>query len=94
MALAATILAGFGALLAALFVVVYVRRRWWTTHTGRIMMTLVAVLAVLLSLRVVNRTLIDLPDFVWAAGYALLDAGLFGLLWLLLRGERPPPPNG
>lgn len=89
-----TVLAAVGAVLSLTFVVVYLRRPWWRSHTGRIVMTTVAMVGALLVLRVVSRTVVETPEWVWAVGYGLLDAGLFGLLWLLLRGERSPPPNG
>jgi hypothetical protein len=82
---AVTVLAGVGFVLSAVFVAVYSRRRWWRSHTGRILMTLVAVLGLLFALRVFDRTGVMVPEWAWALGYLVLDAGLAGLLWLLLR---------
>lgn len=80
-----TVLAVVDFLIYGTFVVLYARRRWWTSQTGRIVMTIAAPLAVLFALRAFNLTFVTIPDAAWAAGYALLGAGGAGLLWLLLH---------
>ena len=94
MATVVTVLAGLGMVLSLTFVIIYAQRRWWESQTGRILMVTVGVLGVAFGLRFASRTWLSIPEWAFALAYLVLDAGLFGLLWLLLRSERPPPPNG
>lgn len=81
-------LAVLGAVLSFTFVAVYAWRPWWRSSTGRILMATVAVLAVLFTLRALDRAELTAPQWAWALGYGVLDAGLAGLLWLLWHDER------
>lgn len=67
---------------ALAFVLLYLPRPWWGNPAGRAAMTLSASLTGVLLLILVRRFGVDLPEWVWTAGYAVVGAAL----WVQLGG--------
>lgn len=85
-----TVIFTVGALGAWVFVGLYAwrSRGWQRQDTGRNLMSMMVVLAVLMSLVSISRALGPIPRFIWTALTILLDAVIWWRVVILWRRQH------